>query len=49
MHISDKCIMDVKNRVYSLSMNLHKHQLYMLKHHSESSKIVSALTLRVNP
>ena len=47
MRISDKFIRDVKNRIYSLPMNLHTHQLYLLEQHSESSKIGSAFT-RIN-
>ena len=30
-------------RIYSLSMNLHKYQLYLLEQHSESFKIWSAI------
>ena len=29
IHISDKFIRNVKSRIYSLNMNLHKHQLYL--------------------
>jgi len=34
-HISDKLISNVKSRIYSLPMHLHKHQLYLLEQHSE--------------
>ena len=40
-------IRDVKSRIYSLPMNLHKHQLYLLEQHSESFKIWSAI-IRIN-
>ena len=33
--------------IYSLPMNLHKHQLYLLERHSESFKIWSAI-IRIN-
>ena len=37
----------VQSRIYSLPMNLHKHQLYLLEEHSESFKIWSAV-IRIN-
>jgi len=40
--MSDKFIRNVKSRIYSLPMNLHKIQLYLLEQHSESFKIWSA-------
>jgi len=58
IHISEKMIRNVKSRihVYSLPVNLHKHQLYLLEQHRETLKIlvsnyksVLGLTLRVNP
>jgi len=39
IHISDKFIRNFKGRIYSLPMNLHKHQLYLLEQHSESFKV----------
>jgi len=47
MRISDKFIRDVNNRIYSLPMNLDKHQLYLLEQHSESFKIWSGI-IRIN-
>jgi len=47
MRISD-FIRDVKNRIYSLSMNLHKHQLRLLEQHSESFKIWSTIIRIIN-
>ena len=35
------------SRIYSLPMNLHKHQLYLLEQHSESFTIWSAI-IRIN-
>ena len=37
----------LKSKIYSLPMNLHKHQLYLLELHSESFKIWSAI-IRIN-
>ena len=37
----------LKSKIYSLSMHLHKHQLYYLEQHSESFKIWSAI-IRIN-
>ena len=37
----------LKSKIYSLPMNLHKHQLYLLEQHSESFKIWSAI-IRIN-
>jgi len=42
LHISDIFIRNVKSRRYSLHMNLHKHQLYLLEQYSESVEIWSA-------
>ena len=36
VHISEKIIRNVKSRIYTLPINLHKHQLYLLEQHSES-------------
>ena len=36
-----------KSRIYSLPMNLHTHQLYLLEQHSESFKIWLAI-IRIN-
>jgi len=44
MHISDKFIRNVKNRIFGLPMNLYKQKLYLLKQHSESFEIWLAIT-----
>ena len=33
-HISDKLIRNVKYRIFSLPMHVHKHQLYLFEQHS---------------
>jgi len=43
LHISDKLIRNVKRRIYSLPMNLHKLQLDLLQQHSESFNNWSAI------
>ena len=46
IYISDKSIKTFKWRIYSLPMNLHKHQLYLLEQQFGQQLLV--LTLRVN-
>ena len=46
-NISNNFIKIVWSRIYSLPMNLHKHQLYLLEQHSESFKSRSAI-IRIN-
>jgi len=43
IHISDKFIRNVKSRIYSLPMHVHKHQLYFLEQHSKSFIIWSVI------
>ena len=45
--ISDKFIRNVKNRRYSLPMNLHRHPLYLLGKLGESFKSWSTI-VRIN-
>ena len=47
MHISDKPIRNVKTKIYSLPVHVHKHQFYLLEQHSESLNIWSAI-IRIN-
>ena len=47
MHTSDTLIGNVKNRIYSLPMHVHTHQLYLLEQHSESFEVWSAI-IRIN-
>jgi len=47
IHTSDKFIRNVQTRIYSLLINLLKHQLYLLEQHSESFIIWSAI-IRIN-
>ena len=46
-NISGKIIRNVKSRIFSLPMHVHKHQLYLLEQHSESFKIWPAI-VRIN-
>mgnify|MGYP007091344545 CR=1 FL=1 len=43
IHSSNNFIRIVKSRIYSLPMNLHTHQLYLLQQHSESFKSWSGI------
>jgi len=44
MHISEKNTRTVESRFRSLLINLHKHQLYLLELHSDSSQIWLAMS-----
>jgi len=47
IHMWDKFIRNVKSRIYSLPMHVHKRKLYLLEQHSESLTIWSAI-IKIN-